>query len=95
MEHLFGLNGIAKRYGATNALKGVSLNVGRGEVIGLIGANGAGKSTLTRVLAGVTLPDSGELFHDGRPIDLAAYSPAVASRLCSSATLEPVLSPYP
>jgi ribose transport system ATP-binding protein len=81
MEHLFGLNGIAKRYGATNALKGVSLNVGRGEVIGLIGANGAGKSTLTRVLAGVTLPDSGEIFHDGRPIDLAAYSPAVASRL--------------
>ena len=80
-ENLFGLNSIAKRYGATNALRGVSLNVNRGEVIGLVGANGAGKSTLTRILSGVTLPDSGELFHDGHPIDVAAYSPGVASRL--------------
>src|SRR5215469_8415047 len=80
-EKLFGLSSIAKRYGATNALKGVSLDVNRGEVIGLIGANGAGKSTLTRILSGVTLPDSGELFHDGHAIDLGAYSPAVASRL--------------
>ena len=81
MEHLFGLSSIAKRYGATNALKGVSLTVNRGEVIGLIGANGAGKSTVTRILAGVTFPDSGELFHDGRLINPSAYSPAVASRL--------------
>lgn len=80
-EKLFALNSIAKHYGATKALKGVTLDVIRGEVIGLIGANGAGKSTLTRILSGVTLPDSGELVHDGQPIDLAAYSPAVASRL--------------
>jgi ribose transport system ATP-binding protein len=80
-EEVFGLNSIAKRYGATNALRGVTLNVIRGEVIGLIGANGAGKSTLTRILSGVTLPTSGELVHDGQPIDLAVYSPAVAIRL--------------
>src|SRR6516162_3475623 len=80
-ENLFGLNSVAKRYGATTALKEVSLTVDRGEVIGLIGANGAGKSTLTRVVSGVTLPDSGELFHDGHPIDLAAYSPMLASQL--------------
>jgi ribose transport system ATP-binding protein len=80
-ENLFGLNSIAKRYGATAALREVSLTVNPGEVIGLIGANGAGKSTLTRIVSGVTLPDSGQLFHDGRPIDLAAYSPAVARRL--------------
>src|SRR5215469_18959854 len=80
-EGLFRLNSIAKRYGATTALRGVSLTVDRGEVIGLIGANGAGKSTLTRVVSGVSLPDAGELFHDGRRIDFAAYSPAVASRL--------------
>src|SRR5215472_7815726 len=80
-ESLFGLNSVAKRYGATTALRGVSLTVDRGEIIGLIGANGAGKSTLTRVISGVSLPDSGELFHDGDLIDLAAYSPAVAIRL--------------
>jgi ribose transport system ATP-binding protein len=79
--NLFGLNSVTKRYGATTALREVSLTVDRGEVIGLVGANGAGKSTLTRVISGVTLPDSGELFHDGHLIDLAAYSPAVASRL--------------
>jgi ribose transport system ATP-binding protein len=80
-EGLFGLHAIGKRYGATTALRDVSLSVGSGEVIGLIGANGAGKSTLTRVVSGVTLPDSGELFHDGHPIDLAAYSPMLASQL--------------
>jgi ribose transport system ATP-binding protein len=80
-ENLFELNSVVKRYGATTALKGVSFTVNRGEVIGLIGANGAGKSTLTRVVSGVALPDSGELFHDSHPVDLAAYSPAVASRL--------------
>jgi ribose transport system ATP-binding protein len=80
-ENLFGLNSIAKRYGATTALRGVSLIVDPGEVIGLVGANGAGKSTLTRVVSGVTLPDSGQLFHDGHLVDLAAYSPAVARRL--------------
>ena len=80
-ENLFGLNSITKRYGATTALREVSLIVDLGEVIGLIGANGAGKSTLTRVVAGVSLPDSGELFHDGHLIDLAAYSPTVARRL--------------
>ena len=79
-ESLFGLNSVAKRYGATTALREVSLTVDRGEVIGLIGANGAGKSTLTRVMSGVSLPDSGELFHDGHLIDLAAYSPAVAHK---------------
>ena len=80
-ENLFGLNSVAKRYGATTALREVSLTVDRGEVIGLVGANGAGKSTLTRVISGVSLPDSGELFHDRHPIDLAAYSPAIASQL--------------
>src|SRR5262249_43233557 len=74
-ENLFALNSIAKRYGATTALREVSLTVDRGEVIGLIGANGAGKSTLTRVVSGVSLPDRGEFFHDGRRIDFAAYSP--------------------
>ena len=77
---LFELRGVSKTYGATTALRDVSLATHAGEVIGLIGANGAGKSTLTRVFSGVTLPDAGELLHQGRPVVLGAYGPSGASQ---------------
>ncbi|WP_333815565.1 ATP-binding cassette domain-containing protein [Tabrizicola sp.] len=56
------LEGIAKRFGAIEALKGVSLAVSRGEVIGLMGDNGAGKSTLVKIIAGNFRPTSGQIF---------------------------------
>ena len=70
---------IAKSYGGAQALKGVSLTVRPGEVHGLVGANGAGKSTLIRILAGLTQPDSGEIFVDGRRI--ASETPQRANEL--------------
>jgi branched-chain amino acid transport system ATP-binding protein len=48
-------------YGAVAALRGVSLHVGRGEVVALLGANGAGKSTMLRTISGLMLPKSGEI----------------------------------
>ena len=78
---LFELRGITKTYGATTALKDVSVVIRPGEIIGLIGANGAGKSTLTRVISGVTLPNAGELFREGDTIHLGSYTPAAASRM--------------
>jgi ribose transport system ATP-binding protein len=62
---------ISKHFGGVNALNGVSLNIRRGFVHGLIGANGAGKSTLVRCLAGVVSPDSGEVLVDGHPVVIA------------------------
>jgi ABC-type multidrug transport system ATPase subunit len=59
------IDGIVKRYGAIEALRGVSARVGRGELFGLIGPDGAGKSTLFRVLATLLLPDGGRATVDG------------------------------
>lgn len=50
---------LRKRYGSVEALRGVSLSVGEGELFGLIGPDGAGKSTLFRILATLVLPDEG------------------------------------
>jgi len=50
------------------ALKGVSLKINPGEMVTLIGANGAGKSTLLKSIAGLLLPDSGEIWFEGQMI---------------------------
>lgn len=56
---------IVKSFGGTQALKGVSLTVGRGEIVALLGENGAGKSTLIKVLGGIHRPDEGSVRIDG------------------------------
>jgi ribose transport system ATP-binding protein len=65
------MRGVKKRFGATQALGGVDLTVGAGEVHALLGQNGAGKSTLMKVLSGAVQPDAGEMKLDGAP-----YAPA-------------------
>ena len=62
---LLRATGIAKSFGGTQALQGVTLEVRGGEVHALLGENGAGKSTLIKVLAGVHAPDAGMLSLDG------------------------------
>jgi len=65
-------------YGRIQALKGISLNVGQGEVVALIGSNGAGKSTLMKTLVGL-LPGQGSVTYDGKPI-LGCPSPWLVRR---------------
>ena len=60
-EPYLQLVGITKRYPGVQALSDVSLEVGEGEIVGLIGENGAGKSTLMNVLGGVVAPSSGAI----------------------------------
>jgi len=57
-----------KSYGRRPAVRGVTLEVGRGEVIGLLGRNGAGKTTMFQMIAGLLRPDSGSILLDGRDI---------------------------
>jgi ABC-2 type transport system ATP-binding protein len=59
--------GVAKRYRATQALAGVDLEVGEGELFGLLGPNGAGKSTLVKLACGLVRPSAGTLSVAGAP----------------------------
>ncbi|ONI85256.1 sugar ABC transporter ATP-binding protein [Actinosynnema sp. ALI-1.44] len=70
---------IVKRYGSVEALRGASFEVGRGEVVALIGDNGAGKSTLVKCLSGAEIPTSGTILLEGEPVTLD--SPVAARRL--------------
>ncbi|SOC46287.1 ABC-2 type transport system ATP-binding protein [Blastococcus aggregatus] len=69
--------GLRKRYGKRTAVDGVSLEVGRGEVVGLLGPNGAGKTTVIKMLLGLVRPDAGEVMLLGRP----ATEPAARARV--------------
>jgi branched-chain amino acid transport system ATP-binding protein len=62
------LENISVNYGAINALKGVSMQVERGEVITLIGANGAGKTTTLRTVTGLLAPREGRVLFEGKDI---------------------------
>lgn len=65
---LLQIDNINTHYGAIHALKGVSVEVGRGEIVTLIGANGAGKSTLLRSISGLVHPSAGTITFDGKDI---------------------------
>jgi simple sugar transport system ATP-binding protein len=75
---LLTLDGISRSFGAIQALSGVNLSIGPGEVVGLMGDNGAGKSTLAKLIAGNFPPSSGRMLFDGhevafaRPVDARA-----------------------
>lgn len=61
---------VVKHFGGVQALRGVSLSVRHGEILGLVGHNGAGKSTLIRIITGDLVPDSGEITVDGQPVSV-------------------------
>ncbi len=80
---LLVLRGIHKSFPGVHALKGVDLDVLRGEVHAVVGENGAGKSTLMQILAGVHRPDAGRIDFDGReevsfPDERAAQEAGIA-----------------
>ncbi len=75
---LLELEDVWVRYGAVEALKGISLNVDDGEVVTLLGANGAGKTTTLRTISGLLRPFRGFVRFDGRRLDRVPAHQVVA-----------------
>jgi simple sugar transport system ATP-binding protein len=70
MEDLLRLVNISKSFGDVHSLREVDFEIGRNEIVGLLGDNGAGKSTLVKIVTGYHQPDpGGEFYFDGRKID--------------------------
>ena len=71
-------DGLRKRYGTLEVLRGVSLDVARGEVVSIVGASGAGKTTLLQIIGSLTRPDGGRVTIDG--VDLFALQDRALAR---------------
>ena len=82
-EVIMRARGLEMSFGQTHALRGVDLDVLAGEVLAVTGPSGSGKSTLLHVMAGILVPDAGEVdYHGGdSPQDIAALDEAGRSRL--------------
>ncbi len=80
MDHpLLSVQHVSKNYGAVEALKDVSFDLHRGEVVGLVGDNGAGKSTLVKSIAGVLRPNAGEIHLEGTKHEFSSPAEALAA----------------
>ncbi|HJW82803.1 MAG TPA: sugar ABC transporter ATP-binding protein [Anaerolineae bacterium] len=78
-ETVLQVRGVFKHFGGVQALRGVSMDVRRGEVHALVGENGAGKTTLMNVLGGIVLRDSGQVEFNGRPVEFATPAESQAA----------------
>lgn len=63
------LKNVSKSFGEVQALENINFQLGRNEVVGLLGDNGAGKSTLIKIMTGYHQPTSGEIYFNGRRVD--------------------------
>lgn len=86
MTALLDARGVLKRFGGLTAVDGVDIDVGAGEVVGLIGPNGSGKTTLFDCLSRVSSLDSGSIRFDG--VDISRHRPHQVARLGLARTFQ-------
>jgi len=70
-QPLLKVEGLSKRFGGVQAVKGVSFDLYKGEILGLLGPNGAGKTTVFNMIAGMIMPDEGQIILEGMDISAA------------------------
>ncbi|WP_187431652.1 Oligosaccharides import ATP-binding protein MsmX [Roseobacter fucihabitans] len=86
------MKGVAKRWNGQLGVEGISLEIPEGSFTALLGPSGCGKSTTLRLLAGLELPDEGQIFIDGRDVTTSAASDRNLSMVFQSYALFPHLS---
>ena len=70
LDSAIQLKNLTKTFGRVVANKNVSLEVHKGEILSLLGENGSGKTTLMNMISGIYYPDEGQIFVDGKPVDI-------------------------
>ena len=78
-QPLLEVRNLHKSFGGVHATKGVSFSLHQGEIVAIVGDNGAGKSTIIKMIAGAYKRDEGDVFWQGKPVDIG--SPDEARRL--------------
>ncbi len=89
MEAAIEVAGLRKRFGAAQALDGMTFTVLQGQVTGFVGPNGAGKSTTMRVILGLDAPDEGTALIGGRPYRTLRHPLSSVGALLDAAALQP------
>ncbi|MCL5986988.1 MAG: ATP-binding cassette domain-containing protein [Actinobacteria bacterium] len=77
MEKILELKQITKKFGGVVALDKVDFELYENEIVGLVGDNGAGKSTLIKIISGVYSPDSGEIYFEGKKVEIHSPKDAI------------------
>lgn len=91
-ETLLRIDHVSKRFGGLVAVNDVSLDIERGEIVGLIGPNGAGKTTLFGCVVGLIRPTAGTITFDGRRVDGLSQHAVVRRGICHS---HQIPAPFP
>jgi len=81
---LLDIKDLKVSYGKIEAIKGISLNVGQGEIVTLVGANGAGKTTLLKTISGILKPSAGAISFEGKDVKSIAPHNRVLAGLCQA-----------
>src|SRR5437879_12654109 len=84
MTPILEVRGLRVRYGAIEAVKGISLTVGQAEIVTLIGGNGAGKTTTLKSISSVLRPAAGEILFEGKRTDRLPSHEVVRRGICQA-----------
>lgn len=81
---LLSFQNVSVKYGAIQAIRDVTFEVGRGQIVTLLGANGAGKTTTLRAISGLVSPSQGKIFYKGEDITRLPAHAIVQRRICQA-----------